>query len=277
MPNKTFKPMTSTQRLKTVADFSVLTKRKEKPKTPKALIAVRNRKAGRNAYGRITVRHRGGGHKRQYRLIDFKRDKFDILGKVVSIEYDPNRTAYIALINYADGDKRYILSPVLLKVGDSVISGNKTDIQPGNHLLLSEIPVGTLIHNIELLPGRGGKMARSAGGYAQLMAKDKGYCHIKLPSGEIRLVLGKCRASVGQLSNPDNENLKIGSAGRKRWFGIKPTVRGVAMNPVDHPMGGGEGRASGGHPRSPWGQAAKGLRTRRNKRTTPFIVKRRRK
>ncbi len=276
MTLKSFKPVTPSLRFKSVVNFSDLTPRKLQPKRPRRLTVSLSRSGGRNALGRITSYHRGGGHKRRYRVIDFSRDKLDVAAKVVSLEYDPNRSAFIALLSYGDGDKRYILAPVNLKLGDQVLASEEADIQPGNHLSLSAMPVGTLIHNIELCPGRGGKLVRSAGGYAQLMAKDGKYCHVKMPSGEMRLIHHRCRASIGQLSNLDHENISVGKAGRNRWLGIKPNVRGVAMNPIDHPMGGGEGKHSGGHPRSPWGQYAKGLKTRNNKRTDRFVVKRRR-
>jgi len=275
MAVKTFKPTTPTRRFQSVVDFSVLTPRSEKPKRPKKLMAPLSQKGGRNNYGRTTVRPQGGGHKRRYRVIDFRRDKLNIPGKVASVEYDPNRTAFIALINYVDGEKRFILAPHNLKVGDQIIASDEADIKPGNHLSLAAIPTGTFIHNLEKEPGSGGIFIRSAATYAQLMAKDGDYCQVKMPSGEVRRFHRRCKASVGQLSNLDNENISYGKAGRKRWLGIRPTTRGVVMNPVDHPMGGGEGRASGGHPRSPWGQPAKGYRTRRNKRTQAFIVKRR--
>lgn len=276
MAMKTFKPITPSQRYKTVADFSILTPKKDQPKKPRKLTSPLTKSGGRNVHGKMTVRHIGGGHKRKYRVIDFHRDKREITGRVASLEYDPNRTAYIALLNYIDGEKRYILAPLNLKVGDSVIASDKADIKPGNNLSLSFIPVGTLIHNIEVEPGKGGKLARSAGGYAQLMAKETEYCQVKMPSGEIRLLHSRCKASVGQLSNTEHENLKIGKAGRARWLGIRPTNRGVSMNPIDHPHGGGEGKSSGGgHPRTPWGKPTKGYKTRNNKRTDEFIVKRR--
>ena len=276
MATKSFKPITPTQRYKTVADFSVLTPKKAQPKKPASLTKSLSKSGGRNQFGKMTVRHIGGGHKRKYRVIDFARDKREISGKVASLEYDPNRTAYIALLNYADGEKRYILAPLNLNVGDSVIASDKADIKPGNNLSLSSIPVGTLIHNLEVEPGKGGKLARSAGGFAQLMAKDTDYCQVKMPSGEIRLLHSRCRASIGQISNTDHENIKIGKAGRNRWLGIRPTNRGVSMNPIDHPHGGGEGKSSGGgHPRTPWGVPTKGYKTRNNKRTNAFIVKRR--
>lgn len=277
MALKSFKPVTPSLRYMTVADSSVLTPKKEQPKKPRKLMTDLRKTGGRNQFGKMTVRHIGGGHKRKYRVIDFHREKAEIPAKVASLEYDPNRTAYIALLNYADGEKRYILAPLNLSVGDSVIASDRADIKPGNHLSLSAIPVGTLIHNIEMEPGRGGKLARSAGGFAQLMAKDGDYCQVKMPSGEIRLIHTRCRASIGQLSNTDHENITIGKAGRSRWLGIRPTNRGVSMNPIDHPHGGGEGKSSGGgHPRTPWGVPTKGYKTRNNKRTEAFIVKHRR-
>ena len=275
MAMKTFKPITPSLRFKTVADFSVLTPKKDQPKKPRSLTKSKTSTGGRNNLGRITTRHKGGGHKQKYRVIDFARKKLDIPGTVASLEYDPNRTAYIALINYADGDKRYIIAPVNLNVGDKVLSGDKGDIKPGNSLTLANIPVGTLIHNVEVTPGRGGRLARSAGAFAQLMAKESDYCQVKMASGEMRLLHANCRASIGQVSNLEHENLTIGKAGRARWMGIRPTNRGVSMNPVDHPHGGGEGKASGGLPRTPWGQPTKGYKTRNNKRTNAFIVKRR--
>jgi large subunit ribosomal protein L2 len=277
MAVKSFKPTTPALRYKNVADFSVLTPEKEKPKRPRKLIVSKKRTGGRNSRGRITSHHRGGGHRKAYRMVDFLRDKRDVPAKVASIEYDPNRSAYIALLNYADGEKRFIIQPINLNVGDSVLASEEADIKPGNNLMLTSMPVGTIIHNIEVQPGKGGKLTRSAGGFAQLMAKEGKYCHVRMPSGEIRLFHKECRASVGQVSNTDHENITVGKAGRSRWKGIRPNVRGVVMNPVDHPMGGGEGRASGGLPRSPWGQCAKGLKTRKNKRTNRLIVKGRRK
>jgi large subunit ribosomal protein L2 len=276
MPIKSFKPTTPSLRYKNVADFSILTPKSEQPKKPRKLVAPLSKSGGRNVYGRMTVRHIGGGHKRKYRVVDFARDKREIPAKVASIEYDPNRTAYIALLNYADGEKRYIIAPLNLSVGDSVLASESADIKPGNNLSLASIPVGTLIHNIETEPGKGGKLARSAGNFAQLMAKEGEYCQVKMPSGEIRLLHSRCRASIGQLSNTDHENISIGKAGRARWLGIRPTNRGVSMNPIDHPHGGGEGKSSGGgHPRTPWGVPTKGYKTRNNKRTDAFIVKRR--
>jgi len=276
MPIKSFKPTTPSLRYKTVADFSVLTPKKKQPKKPARLFVELRKSGGRNNLGKMTVRHVGGGHRRKYRVIDFLRDKMEIPGKVASLEYDPNRTAYIALLHYADGEKRYILAPLNLNVGDSVIASDAADIKPGNNLALSAIPVGTLIHNIEVTPGKGGKLGRSAGNFAQLMAKEGDYAQVKMPSGEIRLIHSRCRASIGQLANTDHENIKIGKAGRSRWLGIRPTNRGVSMNPIDHPHGGGEGKSSGGgHPRTPWGVPTKGYKTRSNKRTNRFIVKRR--
>ncbi len=233
-----------------------------------------NGTGGRNNQGRITSRRMGGGHKRRYRFIDFRRDKFDVAATVERLEYDPNRTAFIALIKYEDGERSYILAPQRLQVGDTVVSGEKVDIKPGNAMLLKNMPVGTVVHNIELNPGRGGQVARSAGCYAQLIGKDAGYAQLRLNSGELRLVRGECLASVGAVSNPDKQNENGGKAGRSRWLGIRPAVRGVAMNPVDHPMGGGEGRSSGGrHPVTPWGKCTKGKKTRTNKKTNVFIMR----
>ncbi|MDA8142177.1 MAG: 50S ribosomal protein L2 [Desulfobacteraceae bacterium] len=269
---KKVKPTTSSRRFQTFYDYEEITK--DHPE--RGLIQMLKRNAGRNSYGRITARRRGGGHKRYYRIIDFKRNKDGIPAKVASIEYDPNRSARIALLNYADGEKRYILAPVNLQVGDMVMSGPEADIKPGNALPLANIPLGTHIHNIELRLGKGGQIVRSAGTYAQLMAKEDPYALVKLPSGEVRMVLMKCKATIGQVGNVIHENISIGKAGRSRWLGHRPRVRGVAMNPVDHPMGGGEGRSSGGrHPCSPWGMPTKGYRTRKNKSTDRFIVKRR--
>ncbi len=244
----------------------------------KPLLDSKKRTSGRNNNGRITVRHRGGGHKRHYRIIDFKRDKFGIPGKVATIEYDPNRSARIALINYADGEKRYILCPVGLTVGQEIVSGPESDILTGNALPIKNIPLGTQIHNIEMRPGKGGQMARSAGSFAQLVAKEGGNAQLRLPSGEIRIVTIDCMATIGQVGNVEHENVSLGKAGRTRWKGIRPTVRGVAMNPVDHPHGGGEGKTSGGrNPVTPWGKPTRGYKTRNNKRTDKFIVKRRTK
>lgn len=276
MPVKTFRPITPARRFMTTADFSVLTPKKDQPKKPRKLLQPKASAGGRNSTGRMTVRHQGGGHKKKYRLVDFQRAKKEVPAKVASIEYDPNRSAYIALLNYKDGEKRYVIAPQNLAVGTEIVSSEKADIKPGNSLSLSSMPVGTLIHNIEVVPGKGGKLVRSAGVFAQLMAKEGDYCHVKLPSGELRLLHSNCRATIGQISNTEHENITIGKAGRSRWLGIRPTTRGVAMNPIDHPMGGGEGKASGGHPQSPWGTPAKGYKTRNNKRTDAFIVNRRR-
>ena len=271
---KRVKPTSPGRRFQTYASNDEITSCKPE----KSLLKIIKKSGGRNANGRITTRHRGGGHKRFYRVVDFKRDKIGIPAKVASIEYDPNRSARIALLNYADGEKRYILAPLKLKVGDQVMSGPDADIKPGNTLPLKHIPLGTHIHNIELRLGKGGQIVRSAGTFAQLMAKEDRYALIKLPSSEVRMVLLNCKATVGQLGNVIHENIDLGKAGRKRWLGRRPKVRGVAMNPVDHPMGGGEGRSSGGrHPCTPWGVPTKGYRTRKNKRTDKFIVKRRSK
>ena len=271
---KSFKPITPGRRFMTVSDFSDITT--NKPYKP--LLVPLKKTGGRNNYGRITVRHKGGGHKRKYRIIDFKRDKIDIPAKVLTIEYDPNRSARIALVAYADGEKRYILAPNGLKVGDTIISSEKADVKIGNTMPLKNIPVGTIIHNVELHIGKGGQIARSAGAYAQIAGKEGNYALLKLPSGELRKVHINCKATIGQVSNLDHENIVIGKAGRSRWLGIRPTVRGVAMNPVDHPHGGGEGRQKGyPYPMSPWGKNSKGKKTRHNKRTDKFIVKRREK
>jgi len=272
---KKFKPTTPGLRSRTTVDFSELTKKEPE----KALIRPLRRTGGRNNRGRISSWQRGGGHKRNYRIIDFKRDKDNVPGKVNAIEYDPNRSAYIALIHYKDGEKRYILYPVGLMVGDTVLSGEHARLKPGHAMELRHIPDGTAVHNIELYPGRGGQLVRSAGGMAQISGKEGGYAQLKMPSGEVRLVLERCRASIGQVGNIDHENISSGKAGRSRWLGRRPNVRGMAMNPVDHPMGGGEGRSkSNEHPRSPWGQKAKGLKTRRKKRkSNRLIVSRRRK
>ncbi len=265
------KPYTASTRKKSIFDFKELTKAKPE----KSLLQALRKKAGRNNRGRITVRHHGGGHKRNYREIDFKRLKTDIVARVLAIEYDPNRTCYIALIVYKDGSKSYILAPLALHVGQEVLSSDLADIQPGNNLPLSKIPAGTVIHNVELKPGKGGQVARSAGTEAVLAAKDEKYCQIKMPSGELRRVLSACRASIGQLGNTDNENIRWGKAGQSRWRGWRPGVRGTAMNPIDHPMGGGEAVGKGNHPMTPWGKPCKGYRTRNNKRTDKMIVRRR--
>ena len=274
MGMKHFKPYTPSRRNMTVSDFSEITK-----KTPeKSLLAKKKEKAGRNSYGRITVRHQGGGNRQKYRIIDFKRKKDNMEATVIGIEYDPNRSSNIALIQYEDGEKAYILAPQGLTDGDKVISGEAVDIRTGNCMPISSIPVGTLIHNIELNPGQGGKLVRTAGQSAQLMAKEGKYAHVRLPSGEMRLILSRCRATIGVIGNSDHENVKIGKAGRKRHMGIRPTVRGSVMNPVDHPHGGGEGRAPVGHagPLTPWGKPALGYKTRNKKKlSNKFIVKRR--
>jgi len=258
-----------------VSTFEEITKTEPE----KSLLVPLKKHSGRNFQGRITVRHRGGGHKRMYRIIDFKRDKIGVPGKVVSIEYDPNRSARIALVQYVDGEKRYIIAPLGLKVGDTIMSGPDAEIKVGNALPLANIPVGTFIHNIELYPGRGGQLVRAAGTAAQLLAKEGDYAHIRLPSGEIRLINLKCMATIGQVGNVDHANIKLGKAGRKRWLGWRPTVRGSAMCPRDHPHGGGEGRAPIGlpYPKTPWGKHALGKKTRRRKDTDKWIIKRRHK
>jgi large subunit ribosomal protein L2 len=273
MAIKKVKPTSQGRRFQTYSTFSEITKKEPE----KALLKPIKKSGGRNANGRITVRHRGGGTKRFYRIIDFKRDKDGVLARVAAIEYDPNRSARIALLYYADGEKRYILAPAKLVVGQTVMSGPEADIQPGNCLPLSHIPLGTHIHNIELRTGQGGQMVKSAGAFAQLMAKEGRYATVKLPSGEVRMVLVANRATIGQIGNSDHSNISLGKAGRKRYLGRRPHVRGVVMNPVDHPMGGGEGRSSGGrHPCSPWGKPTKGYRTRkRTKQSDRLIVKRR--
>ena len=274
MGMKHFKAYTPSRRNMTVSDFSEITK-----KTPeKTLLTTKKQNSGRNSYGRITVRHQGGGNRQKYRIIDFKRRKDNMAATVLGIEYDPNRSSNIALIQYEDGEKAYILAPQGLTNGDKVISGENVDIKPGNAMPISSIPVGTLIHNIELNPMQGGKLVKAAGQSAQLMAKEGNYAHVRLPSGEMRLILAKCRATVGVIGNSDHENVKLGKAGRTRHMGIRPTVRGSVMNPVDHPHGGGEGRAPVGHsgPLTPWGKPALGYKTRNKKKiTNKFIVKRR--
>jgi large subunit ribosomal protein L2 len=273
MAVKAFKPRSPARRFYEVSDFRGLDGNEA---VVKKLTEPQFERAGRNSNGRITSRFRGGGHKQRYRVIDFKRNKLGVPAKVSSLQYDPNRTAWIALLNYADGEKAYILAPDGLAVGDAVISSRSADIKPGNSLPLRAVPVGTMIHNIELKIGKGGQLVRSAGAAAQLMAKEGDYAQVRLPSGEVRLVHVNCRATVGQVSNLDHSKVSHGKAGRTRWLGRRPHNRGVTMNPVDHPMGGGEGRTSGGrHPCSPWGQLSKGLKTRKNKRTDKFIVKRR--
>jgi large subunit ribosomal protein L2 len=274
MAIKKFKPTSPGRRFATVSDFAEVTKKEPE----KSLLAPLPYKAGRNMYGRITTRHLGGRHKRQYRIIDFKRDKHGIPAKVEAIEYDPNRSARIALLSYFDGEKRYILAPLGLKVGDMVESGPESDIKTGNALPLRHIPLGTFIHNVELQPGKGGQLARSAGTSAQLVAKEGNYAHIKLPSGEVRRIHLDCYATVGQVGNPEHELISVGKAGRSRWLGRRPSVRGTAMNPVDHPHGGGEGKASAGrHPVTPWGKPTLGYRTRRKKPSDKYIIKPRRR
>ncbi|MEO5374987.1 MAG: 50S ribosomal protein L2 [Alphaproteobacteria bacterium] len=274
MALKTFKPATPSLRQLVIVDRSEL----HKGKPVKALTEGKKKNGGRNNLGRVTCRHQGGGHKQRYRLVDFKRRKADMAAVVERLEYDPNRSAFIALIKYEDGEQAYIVAPQRLKVGDSVVSGDRVDIKPGNAMPLRNMPVGTIIHNVEMKPGKGGQLARSAGCYAQLIGKDAGYAQLRLSSGELRVVRGECMGTVGAVSNPDNQNIKLGKAGRKRWLGVRPTVRGVAMNPVDHPHGGGEGRTSGGrHPVTPWGVPTKGKRTRHNKKTDGMIMRRRHK
>jgi large subunit ribosomal protein L2 len=270
---KAYKPTSPGRRFQTTLDFNEISRKEPE----RSLLLPLKKTGGRNVYGRITSRYIGGGHKRLYRIIDFKREKLDIPAKVDSIEYDPNRSANIALLHYLDGEKRYILAPMELKVGDTVLSGERVDIKPGNALPLKNIPLGTLIHNIEMKPGKGAQLIRSAGSSGQLMAKEGKYAHIKMPSGEVRLIQVNCYATVGQVGNLDHENITVGKAGRTRWLGRNPRVRGVAMNPVDHPLGGGEGKTSGGrHPVTPWGVPTKGYKTRQNKATDKYIVKRRR-
>ena len=271
---KHYRPYTPSRRNMTSSTFEEITKKKKK----KSLLQVKKKNAGRNSYGRITVRHQGGGNRQKYRVIDFKRQKDDMEATVIGIEYDPNRSANIALIQYEDGTKAYILAPQKLTDGDKVVSGPNADIKPGNCLPIENIPVGTMIHNIELNPGQGGKLVRSAGQEAQLMAKEGAYAHVRLPSGEMRLISIRCRATIGTIGNTDHENIKLGKAGRTRHLGIRPTVRGSVMNPNDHPHGGGEGRAPVGHagPLTPWGKPALGYKTRNKKnKTNKFIVKRR--
>lgn len=273
MAVKVYKPVTPGLRGMTSYTFEEITKSKPE----RSLIVFRKNHAGRNASGRVTVRHRGGGHRRFIRLIDVKRNKLDVPAKVAAIEYDPNRTARIALLHYVDGEKRYILAPIGLKVGDMVVSGPKSDIRVGNAMPIARIPVGSTIHNIEMKPGKGGQLVRAAGTSAQLLAKEGDYAHVRLPSGEVRLILQVCYATIGQLGNVDHGNIKLGKAGRKRHLGIRPTVRGSAMSPRDHPHGGGEGRQPIGMPgpKTPWGKPALGYKTRRNKKTDKFIVRRR--
>ena len=273
MAIKVYKPTSAGRRGMTGHSFEEITKSKPEWSLTEPL----RKRGGRNNRGRVTVRHRGGGHKRRYRLIDFKRDKFDVTAQVIAIEYDPNRSARIALLRYEDGEKRYIIAPLGVKVGDKIANGELAEIRPGNALYIRDIPVGTQIHNIELLPGNGGQMARSAGVSAQLLAKEGVYAQVRLPSGEVRLVHERCMATIGQVGNTDHGNIKLGKAGRKRWMGWRPEVRGIAMDPGGHPHGGGEGRSGIGMPgpKTPWGKPALGKRTRNNKRTARFIVRRR--
>ena len=274
MPIRNYKPTSAGQRFQTVQTFDDITT--ERPYKP--LVEPQRRSGGRNNRGELTSWWRGGGHKRLYRVIDFRRDKRGVPAKVSTIEYDPNRSARIALVTYADGEKRYILQPIGLKVGDTIVAGPNADILPGNALPLKNIPLGTLLHNVELRPGKGGQIARSAGAAVQLVAKEADYASVKMPSGEIRKINMECFATIGQVGNLDHENVTIGKAGRSRWLGQRPHVRGVAMNPVDHPLGGGEGKSSGGrHPVSPWGLPTKGYKTRNRKATDKFIVQRRQK
>lgn len=274
MALKQYKPTTPGRRGLVLVDRSAL----YKGKPEKSLTEGLRKNGGRNNTGRITARRIGGGHKRRYRMIDFKRNKFDMVGTVERLEYDPNRTAFIALVSYEDGEKAYIIAPQRLAVGDSVVSAEKADIKPGNAMPLANIPVGTIIHNVEMKPGKGAQIARSAGAYVQLVGKDQGYAQLRLMSGEIRLIRSECMATIGAVSNADQQNTNLGKAGRKRWLGKRPAVRGVAMNPIDHPHGGGEGRTSGGrHPVTPWGKPTKGKKTRKNKKTDRMIVRRRNK
>ncbi|CCH50533.1 50S ribosomal protein L2 [Pseudodesulfovibrio piezophilus] len=273
MATRKLKPTSPGRRFQTISDFAEITRTTPEKSLTKGL----TKKAGRNNNGRVTMRRRGGGHKTLYRIIDFKRNKLGVPAKVAEIEYDPNRSARIALLHYADGEKRYILAPVGLNQGDTILAGEGADIKPGNAMLLSQVPTGTNVHNIELHPGKGGQFCRAAGTYAQLIAKEGKYALLRMPSGEVRKVLATCCATVGQVGNIHHENIKIGKAGRARWLGRRPKVRGVAMNPIDHPLGGGEGRSSGGrHPVSPWGVPAKGYKTRNKKKaSSKLIVKRR--
>src|SRR5512147_1388115 len=274
MALKEYKPTSSARRHMTVSDFAEITKSKPEKKLTRPV----KKTGGRNAHGHITTRHMGGGHKRRYRVIDWRREKDGVPARVAAIEYDPNRTARLALLHYADGEKRYILAPVGVQVGDLLLSGEAVDIRPGNTLPIRSIPEGTVIHGVEAQPGSGAQMIRSAGSFGQLMAKEGLYAQVRMPSGEVRQVLQACRATIGQLSNIENNSIRVGKAGKSRWLGIRPTVRGLAMNPVDHPHGGGEGKSGQGnpHPVSPWGQKTKGLTTRVNKRTDKFIVSGRR-
>jgi large subunit ribosomal protein L2 len=272
MALKTFNPTTPSQRHLVLVDRSELWK----GKPVKALTEGLRQKGGRNNNGRITVRWRGGGHKRRYRIVDFKRRKDDAAATVERLEYDPNRTAFIALIKYPDGELSYILAPQRLRIGDSVVSGERVDVKPGNAMPLRNMPLGTIVHNVEMKPGKGGQIARSAGTYVQLVGREQGYALLRMASGEMRMVRAECRATIGAVSNPDHQNIVIGKAGRNRWLGRRPSVRGVAMNPIDHPHGGGEGKSSGGrHPVTPWGKPTKGKKTRHNKATDRLIIRRR--
>jgi large subunit ribosomal protein L2 len=272
MALKTFKPVTPSQRQLVIVERGELWK----GAPVKELTEGLRSKGGRNNTGRVTLRFRGGGHKRRYRMVDFKRVKDDVVATVERLEYDPNRTAFIALVKYEDGELSYILAPQRLKAGDQVVSGERVDVKPGNVMPLKNIPVGTIVHNVEMKPGKGGQLARSAGTYVQLVGRDAGYALLRLSSGEVRMVRSDCRATIGAVSNPDQQNINIGKAGRNRWLGRRPSVRGVAMNPIDHPHGGGEGRTSGGrHPVTPWGKPTKGKKTRHNKATDRYIVRRR--
>jgi large subunit ribosomal protein L2 len=272
MALKQYNPITPSLRQLVQVDRSELWK----GKPVKALTEGLSKSGGRNNTGRITARRMGGGHKRRYRLVDFKRRKFDVPATVERLEYDPNRTAFIALVRYEDGELAYIIAPQRLKAGDQVVSGERVDVKPGNAMPLRNIPVGTIVHNVELKPGKGGQLARSAGTYVQLVGRDSGYAQLKLGSGELRVVRGECLATIGAVSNPDQSNINLGKAGRNRWLGKRPSVRGVAMNPIDHPHGGGEGRTSGGrHPVTPWGKPTKGKKTRNNKKTDSLILRRR--
>jgi large subunit ribosomal protein L2 len=269
-----YKPTSAGRRFMSVATFDEITKGDPE----KSLVVSTKKTAGRNSVGRITTRHRGGGHKRRYRIVDFRRDKLEIPGRVASVEYDPNRSAHIALVHYVDGEKRYIIAPVGLKAGDTIVASTKgdTEIREGNTLPLKLIPAGTFVHNVEEKLGKGAQLARSAGTYAQIVAKEGAYAHVRMPSGAVKLIHISCTATIGQVGNVDHENVSVGKAGKSRWLGRRPHVRGTAMNPVDHPLGGGEGRSKGGrHPCSPWGQLAKGLKTRKNKRTDKFVIKKR--
>lgn len=269
---KKFRPMTPTLRYKTLPDFKEITKTEPEKSLVKSLRGT----GGRNNKGNISCRHKGGGHRRRYRIVDFKREKDGVPAKVAAIEYDPNRSARIALLNYADGEKRYIVAPVGLSVGDVIVSGEDADIKTGNNLPLKSVPLGTQVHNVEMVPGRGAQLARGAGNFCQVLAKEGNYVQLRLPSGEVRMVSLSCRCTIGQVGNVDHENVVIGKAGKQRWLGVRPSVRGVAMNPIDHPMGGGEGKSSGGrHPCTPWGKPTKGYKTRKKKLSDKLIVRRR--